>query len=87
MLKPAWATSKAGLGVEKPSRPRGRRAPKADDRCAELPRHLQNNTVGEQLGWLVQQGHVGTAIWDASLSAAEWRQKSVWEQLKAIKAR
>lgn len=48
---------------------------------------MQNNTVGEQLGRLVQQGHVGTAIWDASLSAAEWRQKSVWEQLKAIKAR
>jgi len=46
-----------------------------------------NHTVNEQLGWIVQQGHVGTAIWDASLSAPEWRQRSVWEQLKAIKAR
>ncbi len=46
-----------------------------------------NHTVGEQLGWIVQQGQIGTAIWDASLSAPEWRQKSVWEQLKAIKAR
>jgi hypothetical protein len=47
----------------------------------------QNHTVTEQLGWLLQQGHVGTAIWDASLSAAEWRTRGVWEQLKAIKAR
>jgi len=47
----------------------------------------QNNTVGEQLGWLVQRGRVGTAIWDASLTALEWREKSVWDQLKAIKAR
>jgi len=46
-----------------------------------------NHTVGEQLGWLVQQGQVGTAIWDASLSAPEWQQKSVWDQLKLIKAR
>jgi hypothetical protein len=46
-----------------------------------------NHTVTEQLGWLVQQGQVGTAIWDASLSAPEWRQRSVWEQLKSIKAR
>jgi hypothetical protein len=47
----------------------------------------QNHTVTEQLGWLLQQGHVGTAIWDASLSAAEWRTRGVWDQLKAIKAR
>lgn len=46
-----------------------------------------NHPVGEQLGWLVKQGKVGTAIWDASLQAPEWRQKSVWEQLKTIKAR
>lgn len=47
----------------------------------------QNHTVTEQLNWLVQQGQVGTAIWDASLSASEWRQASVWNQLKAIKSR
>ena len=45
------------------------------------------HTVTEQLGWLQQQGQVGTAIWDASLSAAEWRQRGVWDQLKAIKSR
>lgn len=43
--------------------------------------------VGEQLGWIVQQGQVGTAIWDASLGAPEWRQRSVWEQLETIKSR
>ncbi len=46
-----------------------------------------NHSVTEQLGWLVQQGQVGTAIWDASLSAPEWRQKGVWEQLEVIKSR
>ena len=46
-----------------------------------------NHSVTEQLGWLVQQGQVGTAIWDASLQATEWRQASVWNQLKAIKSR
>ena len=46
-----------------------------------------NHTVGQQLGWIVQQGTVGAAIWDASLAAPEWRSKSVWEQLKVIKAR
>jgi len=47
----------------------------------------QNHTVTEQLAWLVNQGQVGTAIWDASLQAAEWRQASVWNQLKSIKSR
>lgn len=46
-----------------------------------------NHSVGEQLGWIVQQGKIGTSIWDASLQAAEWQQKSVWDQLKVIKAR
>lgn len=46
-----------------------------------------NHSVGEQLGWLVQQGQVGTAIWDASLQANEWQTAAVWQQLKAIKAR
>jgi hypothetical protein len=43
--------------------------------------------VTEQLGWLLQQGQVGTAIWDAALMAPEWRQRAVWDQLKQIKAR
>jgi len=43
--------------------------------------------VSEQLGWLQQQGQVGTAIWDASLLATEWRTRAVWDQLKAIKSR
>lgn len=47
----------------------------------------QNHTVTEQLAWLVNQGQVGTAIWDASLMAAEWRQGSVWSQLQSIKSR
>lgn len=47
----------------------------------------QNHTVTEQLAWLVTQGQVGTAIWDASLQAAEWRQAGVWNQLKSIKSR
>jgi hypothetical protein len=46
-----------------------------------------NHSVTEQLGWLVQQGQVGAAIWDASLQATEWRQASVWNQLKAIRSR
>jgi hypothetical protein len=45
------------------------------------------HTVDEQLGWLANQGHVGTAIWDASLRATEWRRRAVWDQLKAIKSR
>ena len=47
----------------------------------------QNHTVTEQLAWLLQQGQVGAAIWDASLSASEWRQAGVWNQLKSIKSR
>jgi Glycosyl hydrolases family 18 len=47
----------------------------------------QNHTVTEQLAWLLQQGQVGTAIWDASLMAPEWQQAGVWNQLKAIKSR
>jgi len=46
-----------------------------------------NHSVGEQLGWIGQQSQAGTAIWDASLMAAEWRQRAVWDQLKAIKSR
>jgi hypothetical protein len=46
-----------------------------------------NHTVGEQLGWLVTQGQVGTAIWDASLQAPEWQTAAVWQQLKSIKGR
>ena len=45
------------------------------------------HSVTEQLGWLLQQGQVGTAIWDAALMAPEWRQRAVWDQLKQIKAR
>ena len=45
------------------------------------------HSVDEQLGWLANQGHVGTAIWDASLRAPEWRRRAVWEQLKTIKSR
>ena len=45
------------------------------------------HSVDEQLGWLANQGHVGTAIWDASLRAPEWRRRAVWDQLKAIKSR
>ena len=45
------------------------------------------HSVTEQLGWLLQQGQVGTAIWDAALMASEWRQRAVWDQLKQIKAR
>jgi hypothetical protein len=47
----------------------------------------QGNTVTEQLAWLVQQGQVGTAIWDAALMVPEWRQAGVWNQLKTIKSR
>ena len=47
----------------------------------------QNHTVTEHLDWIIQQGQVGTAIWDASLTAAEWQQSSVWQQLKTIKQR
>jgi hypothetical protein len=45
------------------------------------------HTVTEQLEWIVQQGVVGTSIWDASLGAVEWQQRSVWEQLQVIKSR
>lgn len=45
------------------------------------------HSVTEQLDWLLQQGQVGTAIWDASLRAPEWRQRAVWDKLKAIKSR
>ncbi len=47
----------------------------------------QGNSVGEQLDWIIQQGQIGTAIWDASLMAVEWQQRSVWDQLKNIKSR
>jgi hypothetical protein len=68
------------------------------DHAAVAPRKLMigvpsyegtwlGHSVSEQLGWILQQGQVGTAIWDASLRAAEWRQRGVWEQLESIKAR
>ena len=47
----------------------------------------QGHSVTEHLDWLVQQGQVGTSIWDASLSALEWQQRGVWDQLKTIKTR
>jgi hypothetical protein len=46
-----------------------------------------NHTVTEHLDWIVQQGVIGTSIWDASLQAAEWQQAGPWQQLKTIKSR
>jgi spore germination protein YaaH len=45
------------------------------------------NSVGQQLGWIVNQGQIGVGIWDASFSAAGWQTQDVWTQLKTIKAR
>jgi len=47
----------------------------------------QGNSVGDQLGWIVNQGRIGVGIWDASFGAAGWNAESVWQQLKTIKAR
>ena len=45
----------------------------------------QGNTVGEQLDWVVQDGAVGVAIWDATLSNDAWQNAAVWNKLKAIR--
>jgi hypothetical protein len=46
-----------------------------------------NNTVNEQLAWIVKQGQIGVGIWDASFSTAGWQTQDTWAQLKTIKAR
>ena len=45
----------------------------------------QGNTVGEQLDWVVQDGSVGVAIWDATLSDDAWQNAAVWNKLKEIR--
>lgn len=47
----------------------------------------QGYSATEQLQWLVDQGEVGVAIWDASLRGEAWHQASIWQQLAIIKAR
>lgn len=43
------------------------------------------NTVEEQIDWVIEDGGVGVAIWDAAMTNAKWKKASVWNRLKAVK--
>jgi hypothetical protein len=43
------------------------------------------NTASQQLDWVVSDGVVGAAIWDAGLLNSTWKSAAVWNKLKAIK--
>jgi len=45
----------------------------------------QGNAVAEQLDWVVQDGSVGVAIWDARLTNAAWQSSTIWNALKGIR--
>lgn len=44
-----------------------------------------NNSVVEQIDWVIQDGETGVAIWDVTLAASGWQTKEVWEMLSQIK--
>jgi hypothetical protein len=43
------------------------------------------NTVEEQIDWVIADGKVGVAIWDAAMTNSKWKTASVWNRLKAVK--
>jgi hypothetical protein len=45
------------------------------------------HSATEHLDWIVNQGQVGVAIWDAALRDDAWRQADVWERLVTVKNR
>jgi hypothetical protein len=53
-----------------------------------MPGHVNSwlgNTVSEQLDWVISDGVVGVAIWDAGLSGSSWKTAAIWNKLKTIK--
>jgi hypothetical protein len=53
-----------------------------------VPSHAaqwQSAPVKKHLDWIVADGSVGLAIWDAQLKDPAWRTKSTWQAIKRIK--
>ena len=46
-----------------------------------------NHSATEHLDWIVAQGQVGVAVWEAAMRNDAWRQRDVWERLVTIKNR
>lgn len=45
----------------------------------------QGNGVTDQLDWVVNDGVVGVAIWDAALRNGSWQSGTVWQKLNTIR--
>lgn len=45
----------------------------------------QESGLEEHLGWVVEDGAVGLAIWDARLSDREWRTKKIWLEIGKVR--
>ena len=55
-----------------------------------LPSHLgewRGSELAEHLEWLVTDGEVGVAFWDAQLRHASWRTPEVWNSFRTIRGR
>lgn len=53
-----------------------------------MPSHQgewQDKPAKQQLQWLLDDGSLGLAIWDAQLKHPTWRKKSIWQQVLEIK--
>jgi len=53
-----------------------------------LPTHKgewREGTLADHLQWLVADGEVGVAFWDAQLRNEEWRKPAVWKSLGKIR--
>ena len=53
-----------------------------------MPSHQgewQNTSLASNLDWLLKDGDVGLAFWDAQLKHSAWRQKETWERIHKIK--
>jgi hypothetical protein len=43
------------------------------------------NKVTEQLDWVIEDGQVGVAIWDAAMGNGNWKTEAAWLRIQAIK--
>jgi hypothetical protein len=53
-----------------------------------VPSHAskwQGDELKDQLQWILNDGTMGLAIWDAQLKDPTWRKKSIWQQISKIK--
>jgi hypothetical protein len=54
-----------------------------------LPSHKgewRGASLSEHLKWLVSDGEVGVAFWDAQLRSANWRKPDVWKSLQTVQS-